>query len=203
MKFDLKDYKGYYAMHCKTEKEAENFCKFLHENGRKWASGDSYLHDNFWYHYCENTVYCFNEACYNSIKYTDKTKYKILEWSDYMNKEFTFDDLQVGDFVQMKCDDNNDYNLIVFKDDKTNTLVLANCWKIKFSTYSFTNEMKGQEEDYDIVEVRRPICVDDCNTDIFYRERGKLLFKLEKVEEMTLEEICEELGRNIKIVKEH
>ena len=159
MKFDLKNYKGYYAMHCKTEEEAENFCEFLHKNGRKWANGESYLHHTYWDHYCENTVYCFNEACFDCIK--RDTKYEILEWSDYMNKEFTFDNLQVGDFIRMKCDDDNDYNLIVFKDDKTNTLVLANCWKIKFSTYSFTNEMKGQEENYDIVEVRRTICVDD------------------------------------------
>lgn len=25
MKFDLKNYKGYYAMHCKTEEEAKKF----------------------------------------------------------------------------------------------------------------------------------------------------------------------------------
>ena len=35
MNFDLKNYLGYYVMHCKTEEEAENFCKFLHENGRE------------------------------------------------------------------------------------------------------------------------------------------------------------------------
>lgn len=43
MTFNLNDYKGEYVMRCKTKEEAESFCRFLHQNGRKWSSGDSYL----------------------------------------------------------------------------------------------------------------------------------------------------------------
>lgn len=203
MRFNLEKYKGNYCMHCKTYEEAKDFCKFLHKNGRKWNGEDSYLLRNYWDIYRENTVYYFNEDTYSDLNYARKENYKILEWSDYMNKEFTFKDLQVGDFVQMRCDDSGDYNLIVFKDNKTNILVFANSWNNKFFSSTFTNEMKSQEEDYDIIEVRKPICVNDCDCDIFDRKRGKLLFKLKEVEEMTLEEICKKLGREIKIVKEH
>ena len=43
MKFNLNDYQDNYVMHCKTKEEAENFCRFLHQNGGKWCTGDSYL----------------------------------------------------------------------------------------------------------------------------------------------------------------
>ena len=35
--FDFGNYKGRYAMHCKTEEEAKEFCKVMHEAGRKWS----------------------------------------------------------------------------------------------------------------------------------------------------------------------
>ena len=34
--FNINDFNGKVAMHCKTEKEANDFCKVLHENGRRW-----------------------------------------------------------------------------------------------------------------------------------------------------------------------
>lgn len=133
MKFNLNDYKGKYAMHCKTKEEAEGFCRFLHQNGRKWRNGYSYLEEDYWNDYERDPVYCFNEGSYCNIKYTKWIQgYKILEWSDFMEDEdtvskFTLDELKPGD--------------------------------------------------------------DDL---IYTRE-----------EEMTLDEVCRALGRNIKIVAEH
>lgn len=31
------------AVHCKTEEEAKDFCKQMHEHGLKWCSGASYI----------------------------------------------------------------------------------------------------------------------------------------------------------------
>lgn len=30
-------------VHCKTEEEAKDFCKQMHEHGMKWCNGESYL----------------------------------------------------------------------------------------------------------------------------------------------------------------
>lgn len=95
MKFNLNDYKGKYVMHCKTKEEAESFCRFLHQNGRRWCNGDSYLDPNSWDFYKIDTVYCFNEGMYDNIDYAKWIAgYTILEWSDFMEKgdsEFTQD----------------------------------------------------------------------------------------------------------------
>lgn len=31
------------AVHCKTEEEAIDFCKRMHEHGMKWCTGKSYM----------------------------------------------------------------------------------------------------------------------------------------------------------------
>lgn len=86
MEFNLNDYRGNYVMHCKTEEEAESFCRFLHQNGRRWCNGDSYLEFNSWDNYERETVYCFNEGTYCSIEYARDLNYGILEWSDFMEE---------------------------------------------------------------------------------------------------------------------
>lgn len=86
MKFNLNDYRGNYVMHCKTEEEAESFCLFLHQNGRRWCNEDSYLEFNNWDNYERETVYCFNECAYCSIEYARDLNYEILEWSDFMEE---------------------------------------------------------------------------------------------------------------------
>ena len=89
MKFNLndyKDYKGDYAMHCKTKEEAESFCRFLHQNGRKWSSGYSYLEFNRWDYYKADTVYRFNLGMYCDVVFAKWKGYTILEWSDFMEE---------------------------------------------------------------------------------------------------------------------
>ena len=31
------------AVHCKTEEEAKDFCRQMHEHGMKWCTGNSYM----------------------------------------------------------------------------------------------------------------------------------------------------------------
>lgn len=87
MMFNIDDYKGKYVMHCKTEEEAEVFCRYLDSIGRRWKSNDSYLSENYWDNYEESTCYDFNTNTYFRKQYFEKDGYTILEMEDFMNKE--------------------------------------------------------------------------------------------------------------------
>lgn len=106
-KFNWDEFKNKYnkiAVNCKTEEEAKDFCKRMHEHGMKWCTGKSYM---------EKTNYeeCKGETCYvgsgmfSSYWYYNSEGYKILEWSDYMQKEFTKADLEDGMVVEYRCKD--------------------------------------------------------------------------------------------------
>ena len=87
MRFNIEDYKGKYVMHCKTEEEAEIFCKYLHSIGRTWNNGDSYLSKSYWDSYKESTCYNFNNGTYGVKQYCEEEGYIILEMEDFMDKE--------------------------------------------------------------------------------------------------------------------
>lgn len=86
------------AVHCKTEEEAKDFCKQMHEHGIKWCDGYSYMLDTNYEIYEKRTCYTGYGTFSNYVYYT-KQGYKILEWSDYMKKEFTKADLRDGMIV--------------------------------------------------------------------------------------------------------
>ena len=86
MKFKLNDYKGKYVMHCKTEEEAEIFCKYLHNIEHMWGSGDKKKKKNYRNDYEESTCYEFNADSYCSKRYYEERKYTILETEDFMEK---------------------------------------------------------------------------------------------------------------------
>ena len=103
MKFNINNYKGNYVMHCKTEEEATDFCNYMHNIGRRWCSGESYLNRTCWDWYQKNTAYNFNGNSYANVKFYIENKYTILEWSDFMKKkEFTKADLKTGDIVMRR-----------------------------------------------------------------------------------------------------
>lgn len=87
------------AVHCKTEEEAVDFCKQMHEHGMKWCNGESYLKNTNYNMHHEITCY-YGSGEYSSRVYAEKYNYKILEWSDYMQKEFTKSDLKDGMVVE-------------------------------------------------------------------------------------------------------
>lgn len=105
MKFDINNYKGKYVMHCKTEKEAEDFCTYLHGIGKRWFAGNSYLELTHWETYHEDTCYNFNDDFYCDIDYYKRYHYKILEWSDFMNGTFTKSDLKDGMVIEHRDGD--------------------------------------------------------------------------------------------------
>lgn len=87
------------AVHCKTEEEAKDFCEQMHEHGMKWCNGESYLKNtNYNAHHGGMCYYGSGE--HSTRDFAEKYNYKILEWSDCMQKEFTKADLKDGMVVE-------------------------------------------------------------------------------------------------------
>lgn len=103
-KFNWDEFKNKYnkiAVHCKTEEEAKDFCKRMHEHGMKWCTGKSYMEKTNYEEYKGETCY-YGNGEYSSRDFAEKYNYKILEWSDYMQKEFTKADLEDGMVVEYR-----------------------------------------------------------------------------------------------------
>lgn len=77
------------VMHCKTQEEAEAFCKEMDEAGLTWSYGERYTDENFWYKDKESTCYYFNKGVRVHIDDAREQKYIILEYSGYMDKQKT------------------------------------------------------------------------------------------------------------------
>ncbi len=82
----FKDKSNKIAVHCKTEEEAKDFCRQMHEHGMEWLSGNSYLEYTNFDVYKEETCYGGRGKYYNR-KWYENRKYKILEYADYFTKE--------------------------------------------------------------------------------------------------------------------
>lgn len=83
--FRFKDYEGKdVAMHCRTAEEAEQFCKVMHDSGKTWASGGSYIYGGTrFYTYGEDTCYLFNSGLYGGLNDIINDGFEILEFSDF------------------------------------------------------------------------------------------------------------------------
>lgn len=75
------------CMHCRTEEEAEDFCREMDKAGLTWGRGASYLEQSCFNLYKDRTCYYFNEGKYDSTVYAKNEGYTILEWSDYRSTE--------------------------------------------------------------------------------------------------------------------
>lgn len=75
------------CMHCKTEEEADDFCREMDKAGLMWCTGKSYLEMNCFNVYNEQTCYYFNKGTYVNIGYSKTRGNRILEWSDYRSTE--------------------------------------------------------------------------------------------------------------------
>ena len=193
MRFNIDDYKGKYAMHCKTEEEAKDFCNHLDKCGRKWCSDLSYLWHTNWYMYNEDMAYSFNSGEYCHVDYYQANGYTILEWEDFMKHTFTKADLKTGDVILHKSGDVE----IVIKELGVRVRPIE-CNRLADINDDLTHSFLPSE---DIVAVRRPNSPMDCRFEAFKEKRGTLIYEREEVEEMTLAEVCKLLGKNIKIIK--
>ena len=195
-KFNINDYPGKYVMHCKTEEEAKDFCRVLHEAGRKWAKGitRSYLDRTGYKFHGECTCYNFNQGYICDAGYYLNNYYTILEWSDFMNKEFTKDDLRDFDIVLRR---DGDVRIVI-----GDRIMDKEGYSNLKSYYSddLTSMVNGSHQD--IMSVIRPVVLSDLSFDAFEKNLGRVVYERDETVEMTLEEVCKALGKNVKIVKE-
>lgn len=101
---EFKDADNKIAVHCKTEEEAKDFCRQMHGQGMKWRNGESYLKNTNYNMHNEGTCY-YGGGEWSSLDIAENYNYKILEWSDYMQKEFTKSDLKDGMVVEYRRKD--------------------------------------------------------------------------------------------------
>lgn len=197
--FNIENYPGNYVMHCKTREEVESFCKYLNSRGFRTCTCSPYRANYLWDMYGETAAFSFNKGCYCEVEYYRKSSenFTILEWEDFMNHTFTKADLKNGDIVLQRSGVVQIYieslNVFVVKDGGWNDVD------------KFNDDLTHQYGDRaDIVAVRRPREKSDCIFGAFDLNYGELVYDRERdtVVEMTMEEICAALGKNIKIVKE-
>ena len=199
MRFRLEDYKGDYVMWCKTEEEAIDFCRVMHESGRKWASGDSYIKYPRFSDYLDETCYNFNNGSYSYRNWYERRDFTILEWSDFMEKEFTLSDLKVGMLIENKGGER-----YVVAETINGQLIGTNetgFTELENYNADMTFMWKGCEyRFYDIVKVyskrRRGVNMYGCDTD--YRD---LLFQRKEPKELTMQEIADKFGIPVEQLK--
>lgn len=196
MKFDIDKYKGNFVMHCKTVEEAESFCNYLSEHGRRWCDGCSYKLITEWYTCCEDTVYYFNEGLVNRIDLVHNN-YTILEWEDFMKHTFTKAGLKAGDIIQQR---NGATRIIMKYGDDNHGVLVGRSDTTNLDDYR-EDLSHNSDKHFDIVAIRRPTKAKDVCFQAFRYYYGALIYEREEVEEMTLAEVCKLLGKNIKIIK--
>lgn len=196
-KFNWKEFKNKdnkIAVHCKTEEEAKDFCERMHEHGMKWRDGDSYLE-------CTEYGKHLSETCYTghgefaSYDFYKEREYKILEWSDYMDKEFTKADLEDGMVVEQR--DGNMYLVLAEE-------VVRKCGYNEMNCYADDLKCKGYTEG-DIVKVYR-ITPESLRhiEDVFIKSNLELIWERTESKKMTVEEMRKKLeeltGEEIEVV---
>ncbi len=84
-KFNFEDYKGKnVAMHCTTEEEANEFCRWKHNYGYKWRDGLFHVDETFFDTYKENSCYLLNDGMVYSVSQCREDGFEILVMSDFL-----------------------------------------------------------------------------------------------------------------------
>ena len=180
---EFKDADNKIAVHCKTEEEAIDFCKQMYKHGMEWASGDSYLSYTHYGVYRDKTCYG-GDGGYQSYDYFEKYKYKILEWSDYMDKEFTKADLKDGMVVEQR---DGDMYLVLAG------MVVRKRGYNRIGDYDDDLKCAGYTGG-DIVKVYRitPGLL-GCIKDVFIKGNLELIWERKEPKKMTVEEMRQKL----------
>ncbi len=193
MKFNINNYTNdHCAMHCKNQAEFESFIEYLHNNGYDHLAP----YCNYSCYYGKN-LYYFNSQTWSSVAHAKDNGYQILEWSEIIAREteFTKADLKTGDVILRRNGEieivNYELGTLICKGGGYNLLSL------------FKNDLTHiTMREWDIIEVRRPKEKWDCCFDAMgVSRRGTLVYERKEPEEMTLEQVCKLLGKEIKIVK--
>lgn len=183
------------AVHCKTEEEAVDFCKQMHEHGMKWNGGFSYLDYTNYRIYREGTCYIAKgKYCFKN--YYEKRGYTILEWSDYMQKNFTKSDLKDGMVVE-------------YNDNSFGKRLVVGDFLIGEDGYAdlgdYNENLKNVVSDLEIVRVYKIKCMGKISS-IMYDVNLELIWERKEPKKMTVEEMRQKLeeltGEEIEVMQE-
>ncbi len=171
------------AVHCKTEEEAVDFCKQMHEHRMKWCNGESYLKNTNYNAHNKGTCY-YGNGEYSSRVFAEKYNYKILEWSDYMQKKFTKADLKDGMVVEQR---DGDMYLVLAG------MVVRKRGYNRIGDYDDDLKCAGYTGG-DIVKVYRitPGLL-GCIKDVFIKGNLELIWERKEPKKMTVEEMRKKL----------
>ena len=171
------------AVNCKTEEEAKDFCRQMHGQGMKWCNGESYLKNTNYYMHNEGMCY-YGDGEWSSLDIAENYNYKILEWSDYMNKEFTKADLKDGMVVEQR---DGDMYLVLAG------MVVRKRGYNRIGDYDDDLKCAGYTGG-DIVKVYRitPGSL-GCIEDVFIKGNLKLIWERKEPKKMTVEEMRQKL----------
>lgn len=191
---EFKDADNKIAVHCKTEEEAKDFCKRMHEHGMKWCNGESYLKNT---NYMRNEGTCYyGNGEYSTRDFAEKYNYKILEWSDYMQKKFTKSDLRDGMVVE-------------YNDDYFGKRLVIGGFLIGEDGYAdlgdYNENLKSMASDLEIVRVYKIKRMGKISS-IMYDGNLELIWERKEPKKMTVEEMRQKLeeltGEEIEVMQE-
>lgn len=170
------------AVHCKTEEEAVDFCKQMHEHGMKWSTGKSYMEKTNYEEYKGETCYT-GFGKFSSYRHYNSEGYTILECSDYMQKEFTKSDLKDGMVVE--------YNDNCFgKRLVIGGFLTGEDGYVDLGDYN--ENLKNVVSDLEIVIVYKIKCMGKISS-IMDDDNLELIWKRKEPKKMTIEEMRQKL----------
>lgn len=179
---EFKNEENKIAVNCKTEEEAKDFCKRMHEHGMKWCTGKSYMEKTNYEEYKGETCYA-GYGMFSSYWYYNSEGYKILEWSDYMQKKFTKADLKDGMVVE-------------YNDNCFGKRLVIGGFLIGEDGYddlvNYNENLKNVVSDLEIVRVYKIKCMGKISS-IMYDVNLELIWERKERKKMTIEEMKKKL----------
>lgn len=183
------------VVHCKTEEEAKDFCRQMYKHGMVWGSGNSYLSCTHYEEHKDKTCYD-GQGGYQSYDYFEKYRYEILEWSDYMQKNFTKSDLKDGMVVE-------------YNDNSFGKRLVVGDFLIGEDGYAdlgdYNENLKNVVSDLEIVRVYKIKCMGKISS-IMYDVNLELIWERKEPKKMTVEEMRQKLeeltGEEIEVMQE-
>lgn len=209
--FNWEDFKNYKcAVHCKTEEEADKFLSFAKRQGINWMY---YPKNSNWDIHKTNTYYVYDKHLMYGNIYENINNLPIFDFSDICNKlRYILGEPKsccpidlIEDGMIVETADLRRY-LVLTKDNKR---ILTNCYMyIPFDRYNeelhyYNPATRFPVSNHDIITVYKMSCntlgylFDDDEEE--FQEQAKIVWEREDIEFMTLEQVCKELGKKIKI----
>ena len=193
---------GEFYVNLKSKEEVDDFLNQCADRGLRWASGDKANAGVMKKYYGDGMLVIYD--VYDSINnkrgllmsalgYTDNKQ--IIDWSNFMNGEFTKADLKTGDVILRR---NGTVEIV---NRELGTFICDNGGWSDFDDIKEDLTSGLKHDEWDIIEVRRPQNKCDCCFNVMNSKCGTLIYKRKEVEEMTLAEVCKLLGKEIKIIK--